>query len=1071
LATLFVVMMTTALMGQIVETGVITGVVRDNTRAVVPGAKVTIHNIATTLNEKTASDGAGLWVSQPLTPGDYTVEIEVSGFSKVVNRVRLEVGQRVNADSVLAVGQTSETVTVDATAGSLLETESSDVGSLRTEEEVKDLPLNGRNFAGLIGLGAGVMPAYTQVTSSVPYTVQRGVSEYVIDGLRYQDNRILLDGIGDNENHNGLGVVIFPPIDALQEFKEEQSNSDARYGRTLSGTTNVAYKSGGSEYHGEAFEFFRNSALDARNYYATPGFAKPALRLNNFGVLLSGPLFGKKNPKTFFFADYAGQRLAQGLPFTDTVPNFTLANGYYNFSRYTNTIKNPTTGKVYAGNLVPVSDLPGGGTGPGANILALYQKYASPNVSASGYNFFNEPVRTDDENAFDVKVDHQFSDKDNGFLRFSYSHGSLVMPGPLPNPLVGSTISGPAVNPAYQVALNETHVFSPTTINTARFGWTRLFTIAKNFNYGSDISEQLGINGVDHPGEPNSYGLPVFTISGFTAIGDAANSPTQIGTNNYQYDDNLNLVRGKHSIDIGGEFGKLQYNILQTVAEHGTMAFNNGASAYTGFALTDLLFQAPKSGTYAYQAGTRGFRQTDVALYAQDNWKTTSKLTLNLGVRYENYLGWPWNEAHNKMYQFDPSLSTTSVFQVGTNGISGSGVSGNNTNFMPRIGLSYQLTPKTVFNAGYGIYYGVPNISNSSGLSANAPGEDYWSFNNAVPYTNAGFHTLSEGFVHTVAVANGNTFTPTIANYYPLYTVDPHAKTPYSEQWHASIQREILPSTTITVAYVGNVGVHLDGFTDINANKSGLSNVSTNRPYPNFAQINQLQTRDISNYNAVQITAERRAGNLSFNVNYTYSHALDEGSTNGVVATDPYNRHYDYGNADTDVPNRFVASVNYKLPFKSSGHLKQVVEGWQVNTIAQLYDGLPFSFTAGAVGDGITNRANVGAAACAGVATSTYKGNVYCVPAAGDWGNTGRNSLRGPGTKTVDFSVFKHFELAKAKTLELRSEFFNLFNTPQFNNPGVAVGSSSFGLISSAGAPITFQRTSRDIQLAAKITF
>lgn len=594
----------------------------------------------------------------------------------------------------------------------------------------------------------------------------------------------------------------------------------------------------------------------------------------------------------------------------------------------------------------------------------------------------------------------------------------------------------------------------------------------------------LGINGVDHPGEPNSYGLPVFNVSGITSIGDAANSPTQIGTNNYQYDDNLNLVRGKHSIDIGGEFGKLQYNILQTVAEHGTMTFNNGASSYTGLGLTDLLFELPKSATYAYQSGTRGFRQTDIAAYAQDNWKVAKKLTVNLGVRYENYLGWPWNEAQNRMYQFDPAISTTSVFRVGTNGISRSGVSGNNFNFMPRIGLSYQLTPKTVFNAGYGIYYGAPNISNSSGLSANAPGEDYWAFNNAVAATatniaNGTFHTLGatsageEGFTHTVAVATGNTFTPTKANYYPLYTVDPHAKTPYSEQWHASIQREIVPHTTVTVAYVGNVGVHLDGFIDINANKSGSAAVSTNRPYPNFAQINQLQTKDISNYNALQITAERRAGNLSFNVNYTYAHALDEGSTNGFVHTDPFNRHYDYGNADTDVPNRFVAAINYKLPFKSSGHFKQVVEGWQLNTIAQLYDGLPFSVTAGALGDGLTNRANVGPPTSGtSVPGAIFNTTEYTTPAAGTFGDSGRNSLRGPGTKTVDFSIFKHFQLAETKTLELRSEFFNLFNTPQFNNPAsLAVGSPTLGVISSAGSPITFQRTSRDIQFAAKITF
>jgi hypothetical protein len=356
----------------------------------------------------------------------------------------------------------------------------------------------------------------------------------------------------------------------------------------------------------------------------------------------------------------------------------------------------------------------------------------------------------------------------------------------------------------------------------------------------------------------------------------------------------------------------------------------------------------------------------------------------------------------------------------------------------------------------------------------NPPSLDYWSFNNAVPYTNAAYHTLAEGFTHTVAVASGSTFTPVTP--VPLYAVDPHAKTPYSQQWHASIQREILPSTTVTIAYVGNVGVHLDGIVDINTNTNGSSNVSTNRLYPSFQQIYQLQTSLVSNYNAAQITAERRQGNLTFNVNYTYSHSLDENSGNGGLIVDPFNKHADYGNSDTDVPNRFVASVTYKLPFHGSGRLKQVVEGWQLNTIAQLYDGLPFSVTGSAVGDGITERANVGSA-CTGATTLVpYKGNVYCADNStaantGVWGNSGRNSLRGPGTKTDDFSVFKQIRLAESKTLELRSELFNLFNTPQFNNPTNSVSSKAFGLVSTAGSPISFQRTSRDIQFAAKITF
>ena len=286
LTALFVILITLAVQAQIVETGIITGEVKDNTGAVIPGAHVTVRNTGTGLATITSADGQGIYVSPPLHPGDYTVEIDVAGFNKVIEKARLEVGQRAAADATLAVGSNAETIEVQAT-GQLLDTESSTVGNLRTEEAVKDLPLNGRNFAELLGLGAGVIPAQTQLVS-IPYTQQRGPTSYAFNGLRYQENRLLLDGIGDNENHNGLGVIIFPPIDAVQEFSEETTDADARYGRGNGGQINLVFKSGADIYHGEVFEFLRNSALNARNYFATA--IKPSLRQNEFGGTFSGPL-------------------------------------------------------------------------------------------------------------------------------------------------------------------------------------------------------------------------------------------------------------------------------------------------------------------------------------------------------------------------------------------------------------------------------------------------------------------------------------------------------------------------------------------------------------------------------------------------------------------------------------------------------------------------------------------------------------------------------------------------------------------------------------------------------------
>jgi len=599
-------------------------------------------------------------------------------------------------------------------------------------------------------------------------------------------------------------------------------------------------------------------------------------------------------------------------------------------------------------------------------------------------------------------------------------------------------------------------------------------------------------------GNPLSDGLPVMTFAGDSSIGDAGNSPTHIGTNNYQLDDNVNIVHGKHSLDIGFELVKLQYNMFQTADEHGLMSFG---TAYSGLAWTDLLFGAPKTGVYAFLNNQGfGFRQTDLAFYGQDNYKVTSRLTLNLGVRYENFLGWPWTEVENRMYNFVPSLSTTELIQVGTNGVSRSGVTGNNTNFMPRLGFAYKVTAKTVFRAGYGLYYSAPNVTNSSGLSNNAPAIDYWAFNNSSVYganaTNGTpFNFASDGFVHTPA-----TDASALPAGLPVFAQDPHAKTPYSEQWHASIQQQVAPSTTVTVAYVGTRGLHLDTLVDINAGSPGTTNVTVNRPYPFFAQIFQLQNDQISSYNGLQVSAERRARGLSFLASYTYSHALDENTNSPGAVVNPYNINADYGNSDLNVPNRFVASATYQLPFKAEGKLNPWVQGWQLNAILQYFDGLPFSVTsANGVGDGLTPRAETVPGLGNG-SLSPGKRSLQewfntsafvSIPltgtlANGQWGDSGRNILQGPGTKNVDFSVFKNFQLAESKALQIRGEFFNLLNTPQFNNPSATAptpsatsttlvpnitAGSPYGTIASAGSPTTFQRISREIQLAVKFTF
>jgi hypothetical protein len=1062
--------------GQAVEKGVITGLVSDSSGSILRGIKVSLYNMATDITTETTTDNQGLFVSPPLDPGDYDIEIKADGFKRLHQNVRIEVGQRISSNITLPVGNSSETVEVQSNTVAL-QTESSSIENLRTEDAVKDLPLNGRSFAGLVGLGAGAVPAHTQI-ANIPYTQQRGDTSFAFNGLRFQENRLLLDGIGDNENHNGLAVVIFPPIDAIQEFSEETTDADARYGRGNGGTVNLVFKSGTAQYHGGVFEFLRNDALNSRNYFATA--IKPPLRQNTYGGTFGGPLFFRQaHRKTFFFVDYNGEQLTQGQTDIDTVPYFkaTTVNGIagYDFSAYSQAIKNPQTKVAYANNFIPQSDPLINATG--LNILNFYQKYAAANKAGAttANNFLYNPVKTVSENAFDVKIDHTFNEKDSAFGRYSHALDNIGQPGLLPVPLVGAIICGPAQNPAHQSVLSETHVFSSRLINTARVGWSRFFINAQNWDAGQNLPTTLGIPGVERANDPRADGLPVLSFSGGTSIGDAGNSPTQIGTNNYQTDDNINLILGKHSLDIGAEFIRLQYNMFQTGVEHGSESYG---TSYTGLAWTDLLFGTPKSGTYSYPTGTVGLRQADLSFYMQDNYKVNSRLTLNAGLRYENFLGWPWTEVNNKEYNFVPSISTTSLIQVGTQGVPRSGANGNNLNFAPRVGFAYRVTSKTVFHSGYGIYYSAPNVTNSSGLSANVPVDDYWAFNNSATYgaaTNgAAFNFSSNGFAHT-QVTSASALPANL----PVLAQDPNAKTPYSEQWHAAIEQQVPFSTVLKFAYVGTRGVHLDDLRDINAGSPGTTSVTTNRPYPFFAQINLLETEQVSSYNALQVTAERRAHNLGFLASYTYSHSLDENTGSPGSVTNPWNIRSDYGNSDLNIPSRFVASANYQLPFKAPGKLKYAVEGWQLNTILNYFDGLPFSVSAASgVGDGLTPRA----ALLPGYGNGSLPSNkrtlsawfntaAFTNPAAGTWGNSGRNILQGPGTKTVDFSFFKNTTILESKVLQLRAEFFNLFNTPQFNNPGSTAGTSAIGTISSAGSEPTFQRTERQIQLAAKINF
>jgi hypothetical protein len=1073
---------------QTVDTGRISGVINDSSGATVAAAVVTVQNEATGLSEKLLSDSHGLFVTPPLAAADYDVAVEARGFAKVVEHVHLEVAQRVSVDIKLTPGSITESITVEASAAQLA-TETSTLSNLRTETAVQNLPMNGRNFAELMGLTAGVVPAQPQLSGAPPLTQARGETGYSVNGLRMEDNHFLLDGIGDNENHNGLGVILFPPMDAVEEFREETSVPDARFGRG-GGTVNLIFKSGTEHFHGDVFDYLRNSDLDAKNYFDK---IKPAFRLNQFGGTLGGPL-GLHDPKTFFFVDYEGQRIDQALTFVSTVP--TGAERVGNFAAAKQLIYNPLTTvqnpdgtysrALFAGNRIPTSLQ----NPVGLNLIDLYPE---PNQPGLANNFLYQPAHTVNSDTFDTKLDHKFSEADNAFVRYSQARSDLFQPGPLPAPAIGGTISGPSTQPAHQAVFNEEHIFSPTTVNSFRAGFSRIDINAQDENGGTPLANQVGIPGSNVAGNPLTNGLPVIAVTGAATLGTAGNVPAIIVSNNFQYDDALSIVRGRHTIQIGVGLTRLQYNVFQTLNEHGTLTFTTAYSqnpapscatssspycaiisaAGTGIGLADLLLGSPLSGSLATVDGMRGLRRTDLSTFVQDDFKVTNRLTINLGLRYENYLGWPWTEVDNRGYNFLPS--TGSLAQLGTNGVPGSGVRANNLDFMPRVGVAYQANSRTVVRAAYGIFYNDPQIIFGNSVENNAPEAISYAFTNN-QYNFASAQPASAGFVRSRNPLAG-----------ALYAIDPDARTPYSQQWNFTVQRQLTKSTLLTAAYVGTKGTDLAAQQNINQPVPGTGSIASRRPYPLYQNVTQFTNIDSSSYNALQVTAERRlSAGLDFQVGYTWSHALDYASFNpsggGAAFEDTYNHALDHGNADFDIRQRVTASFTYNLPSKAHGWLGQVANGWQTNGILSVSTGVPFSVQSATntLNTGGTSRASYVPGAGDGTLPSGrqtlaewFNVAAFSAPAALQYGDTGRNILRGPGTHELDFSLFKNFSLGadSARKFQIRAEAFNITNTPQFNNPASTIGAVGAGSITSAGSPYTLQRLSREIQLAAKFYF
>ena len=941
------------------DSGGIAGVVRDSAGAVVAGAKVSVKDVDRGTETVVTTSAQGEYVASPLKIGHYSVTAEKEGFKKtVVGPITVNIQETPQVDITLTVGSIHEVMTITS-EGPQLQTETSELGDVVNGQTATTLPLNGRNFAQLAQLSAGVAPAEPGSRINASYGFSAG-------GARSEQNNFLLDGIDNNSNLadllNETAFVIQPSVDAIAEFKVQTNSYSAEFGRGNGAILNASIKSGTNEFHGDLYEFLRNEKFDARN--AFDEFGRQPYKQNQFGVTLGGPII--KN-RTFFFGDYEGLRVRQATPFLELIP--TPAEIAGNFSSLLDTssptgVSDCNGNPTYAGEIfntrmtqasassptgfcgVPIGGYSGGfptNVFPSVDPLAarLSAYWPAPNTIATanngGNNFFSDPHRQETRNNFDVRIDHKISDKDNSFGRFSYEDQPSFIPSPFNNLLDGGGFfDGHEDNSYRSLALSEVHLFKPNLINEFRVGYNRINSHRFQLNDNQDISAQLGFPNV--PFGPNNGGLPNITFGDGTAgIGSSTYLPSIEKQNSFVFTDNLTWIRGHHSLKFGTEVRIEQFTIFQPAEARGFLTFGNDftdnpAAPGTGGSSFATMLLGVADGGGITSLHNIDYRRQTYAGFTQDDWKASDRLTLNLGLRYEVFSTVKEHNNEEGTFVFGPNtmlvpsgqneqltplLAASIPITHGTRGL----ISPDLNNFAPRIGFAFQAMNKLVLRGGYGIFYGgqengpysnpspgfnPPFFSSESfstpcgNLASNPAFPAGNVLNCSIPSLNMnGSNTLANGFPPT-ALSNPNT--P------ELYSVDPNLGTPYTQQWHLGWQYQMPADTMLDVSYAGSRGLKLFGF--YNGNEAAL------------ATLPQYAAACIANFGGLLAcpTAERRPA-------HAVAPGAPPGSTCDLSPTDDCDPVFDTSIAtfrSNDVSNynslqvRFEKRPTHGLQFQAS---------------------------------------------------------------------------------------------------------------------------------------------------------
>jgi hypothetical protein len=1033
--------------------GTIRGTIYDPRGAVIPGAEITVTDSETNETRIVQSGADGEFSISSLRPGAYQIETTAKGFIKSVQQLGLAVNQEIRIDVEMSIGG-SDTVTINASKD--LKEDSASLGTVIYNNQITGLPLDGRNFYELSLLVPGAVPAAPGSAGSV-----RGDFAFSVNGAREDANNFLLDGVYNlDPKLNTFGVR--PSVDAIREFEILTSTYDASFGRNPGAQVNVVSNSGSNTLHGSAFEFFRNAGLDARNFFAPATEPKPKYIRNQFGGSVGGPI---KVDRTFFFTDYEGTRSREGITRVANVPTAQERTGDFSESLFGVPL-DPFTGQPFAQGRIPgfrINDV-------GRSIAALYPL---PNRNVPFQNFVSSPTQSDDNDSFDVRIDHRLKDRIDLAFRYSYGDRSLFEPFTGPSfslvPGFGDTVNRRSQN--FMSAL--TFLLTPNLVNETRLAFSRVASSV--IQQASQLNSNVGLPTVSPM--PRDAGLSFTTITGFSPLGDEGNNPQNSVTNVYQILNNASYAHGSQVLKFGSDIRISQQNAFRDVESRGRLQFSPFGQI-TGNALGDLLLGFPLLTSIARVDNPQHIRTQSYNFFINDSFRIRRNLTLIGGLRYE--FNTPAVDAQDRANVYD--INSGTLVQVGTNGVPRSGFEADKNNFAPRVGFAWTIgsSQKTVLRGGYGVYFDQAPFAPAEALYFNSP-----YFDNNIFFSLPGLPlTLDNPFP---------SFFP-----FPLpdsaLALQRDLRTGYMQHWNVNIERQVGDKTIFEIAYVGSKGTKLLTARDINQPQPnvlppGLPVVP--RPNPRFDDINLLESRANSNYHALQMRFQQRLSQgLSALVSYTWSKSIDDASNFFSSTGDPsfpqnsYNLGAERGRSNFDVPHRLSASYSYIFPVgkgrryvANSGWLTTLLTGWETYGIITLQSGRPFTVALlpdidnsgtgrSILGFGANDRPNVAASPDLSNRTPErwFNTAAFVFPARGTFGNAGRNIVDGPGYQNVNFSLVKNTQIVEELNLQFRAEFFNLFNHPNFNLPDSFLGSPTFGRISSASEP-------RHIQFGVKLLF